>query len=171
MFLRKSLPAVMIFALGSGAVAFAQQPQNPTSDGNRRPDHDGTSQSEGNRHGRRGRHTGGEFRGMRELNLTEAQSQQQRAIAQRYLETIKSRREELFKLREKRMQGTFTADDEARAKALRQEIHKAMQGMHSEIEEILTPDQRTKLEQIRAEGKTRQDEMRKRHEEHGDSIP
>lgn len=165
MFLRKSLPAVMIFAVGSGAVAFAQQPQNPLSDGTPRPDHDRMGQSEGHRHGWMGRHRDGEFSGMSELNLTEAQSQQQRAIAQRHLETIKSQREELFKLREKRVQGTFTADDEARARALRQEIHNSMQGMHSEIEGILTPEQRAKLEQIRAEQKTRHDEMRKRQEE------
>lgn len=160
MFLRKSLPAVMTFILGSGAVAFAQQPQNPAPDGSRRPDRMG--QSEGHRRGGMGRHRGGELRGLRELNLTEDQSQQQRAITQRHLETIKSQREELFKLREKRTQGTFTADDEARARALRQEIHNSMQAMHSEIEGILTPEQRTKLEQIRAEQKTRHDEMRKR---------
>src|SRR6266536_4328603 len=172
MFLRKSLPAAMIFILGSGAIAFAQQPQNPAPDGSRRHDrHDRMGQSEGDRPGGMGRHGGDEFRGMRELNLTEDQRQQQRAIAQRHLETTKSQREELFKLREKRTQGTFTANDELRAKALRQELQSSMQNMHSEIEAILTPEQRTKLEKIRAEQKTRRDEMRKRHQEPGDDTP
>jgi len=172
MFLRKGLPTVMMFILGLSAVAFAQQPQNPAPDGSSRPDqHDRMGRPEGHRRGERGRHGGGEFRGLRELNLTEDQSQQQRVITQRHLEAIKSQREELFKLREKRMQGTFTADDEARARALRQEIHNSIQAMHSEIEGILTPEQRTKLEQIRAEQKTRHDERKKRHEERGDNTP
>ncbi len=172
MFLRKLLPTVMMFILGLGAVAIAQQPQNPSPDGSRRPDgHDRMGQAEGHRRGRMGRQRGGELRGLRELNLTEAQSQQQRAITQRHLETIKLQREELFKLREKRTQGTFTADDEKRARALRQEIHNSMQAMHSEIEGILTPEQRTKLEQIRAEQKTRHDERKKRHEQGGDNTP
>lgn len=166
MFLRKILPGVMIFVLGSSAVASGQQPQNPGPDGSRRPDrHDRMGRSEGHRHGPMGHQRGGEFRGLRELNLTEDQSQQRRAITQRYLENIKSQREELFKLREKRMQGNLTAADEARARALRQEIQNSMQGMHSEIEAILTPEQRTKLKQIGAERKTRHDEMKKRQEE------
>ncbi len=53
---------------------------------------------------------------MRELNLTEEQREQSRAIMQRRLESTKSQREELFKLREKRIAGTFTAEDEAAQK-------------------------------------------------------
>ncbi len=112
-----------------------------------------------------GRRNAGERGAMNELNLTEDQRLQQRAIAERYVETIKSKREELFKLRDKRMQGTFTSDDEVRAKALRQEIDNSRQSMHTEIEGILTAEQRLKLEQIKAEHKSRHEEMRKRHQE------
>lgn len=129
---------------------------------------------EGRRHdkiGKVGRPGWGGFRGMRELNLTEAQRLQQRAIVERHLESIKAQREELFKLREKRAQGTFTTDDEARAEALRQEIHNSMQGAHSEIEGILTPEQRTKLEQFKAERKARHDEMLKRRQERRENTP
>ena len=71
---------------------------------------------------------------MRELNLSEAQREQSRAIVQRRLEGTKSQREELFRLREKRIAGTFTAEDEARARALHQEIRTSMHGMREEME-------------------------------------
>jgi protein CpxP len=102
---------------------------------------------------------------MRELNLTEDQKQQQRTIVERQLQSTKAQREELFKLREKRMDGTFTADDEARAKTLREEIHNSMQGIHNEIEATLTSEQRTKLEQIKSERKAKREEMFRRREE------
>lgn len=108
---------------------------------------------------------------MRELNLSDEQRQQQRAIVQRHVESIKVQREELFKLREKRAQGNFTAEDGARAKTLRQEIHNSMLGALTEIENILTPEQRTKLEQIKNEHKARRDETRKRHQERRESVP
>ncbi len=144
MFLRRSLVALMSLTLAWGAVASAQEPQSPAPDssspGRMRP-------REGRRHDKidkLGRHGLGKFPGMRELDLTEDQKQQQRAIVQRYLESTKAQREELFKLREKKMQGTLTADDESRAKALRQEIHNSIQGIRSEVEGILTAEQRTK---------------------------
>jgi len=121
--------------------------------------------------GRSGRHGFGKFRGLRELNLTDEQRQQQQAIVQRHLESVKAQREELFKLREKRAQGNFTAEDGARAKALRQEIHDSMQSVHTEIESILTPEQRTKLEQFKTERKARYDEVLKRRQERRENTP
>jgi Spy/CpxP family protein refolding chaperone len=95
---------------------------------------------------------------MRELNLTDEQRQQQRAIFQRHLENVKVEREELFRLGEKRAHGNLTAEDGTRAKALRQEIHNSMLRANTEIETILTPEQRTKLEQLKTERKARHDE-------------
>ena len=63
------------------------------------------------RHSGMGRH--GE---IGELNLTDEQRQQRRAIMERRLESTKVQREELFRLGEKRRAGTFTTDDEGRAK-------------------------------------------------------
>ncbi len=167
MFLSKCLPALAVMILGLSAVALAQEPaQSPT---------DQTMQAErmGRREKRRHdvfqRH--GELGLMRGLELSEAQRQQQRAIFQRHFESIKGPREELFKLREKRVAGTFTADDEARAKLLRQEIHKAMQSGRTEVEAILTTEQRTKLEQLKSERKARHDEMHQRREEQSPDGP
>lgn len=172
MFLRRILPLLISLTLAFGAIAYGQQPQTPARDGGIRGEgmrhREGLSQD---RMDRGDRHGFGKFRGMRELNLTDEQRQQQRVIAQRHLESVKAQREELFKLREKRAQGNFTAEDGARAKALRQEIHNSMQGVHTEIESILTPEQRTKLEQFKTERKARHDEMLKRRQERRENTP
>jgi Spy/CpxP family protein refolding chaperone len=171
MFLRRILPLISL-TLAFGAIAYGQQPQTPAPDSGTRAE--GMRHREGRSHesmGKGDRDGFGELRGMRELNLTDEQRQQQRAIVQRHLESVKAQREELSKLREKRAQGNFTAEDEARAKALRQEIHNSMQGVHTEIESILTPEQRTKLEQFKTERKARHDEMLKRRQERRENIP
>ena len=171
MFSRKHLLTATVLILGLLTVASAQQPQLQEP-GGRPPDQkDGRDPFGRGRHDRMGRQRGDEFRVMRELNLTEEQTQQQKAIIQRHLESIKSQREELSNLREKRMQGTLSAADETRAQALRQEIDNARQSMQSEVEAILTAEQRTKLEQIKSERRTRNYEMRKRHREPDNNLP
>lgn len=169
MFLGRSLPAVVIFLLAITAVAVGQQPQSPASEGDVRSDR----RYEGKRlrHGRMGRHGFGDFRLMSELNLSEAQKEQHRAIMQRHLDGIKSQREELSNLREKRMAATFTADDEARAKVLRDEIHVSRQAIQTEIENTLTAEQRAKLEQLKSEQKTRHEGMMKRRRERRENVP
>ncbi len=169
MFLRRSLPGAIGLLLALSTAGFAQQPQDPTPNREGRPGR--TWEGKGHRRNKMARHGFGKLSRMRELNLTEEQRQQHRAIMERHLESIKAQREELFKLREKRIAGTFTADDEARAKALRQEIHNSMQSSQTEIANILTPEQRTKLEEFKAERKARHSEMRTRRRERLNDIP
>ncbi|HKR59536.1 MAG TPA: Spy/CpxP family protein refolding chaperone [Pyrinomonadaceae bacterium] len=158
MFIRKTL--VAIFALlALSAVTYAQESQ-VEKDETTRPGRGRLR--EGRRHARMGRHR---FGGMRELNLTEEQRKQQHEILQRHLGSLKGQREELFKLREKRIAGTFPAEDESRARALRQEIHNSMQGMQTEMDGILTAEQRAKLEQLKTERKARREEMREHRRE------
>ena len=102
---------------------------------------------------------------LRELNLTEKQRQQSRAIMQRRLESTKLQREELFKLREKRIAGRFTAEDGARAKALHQEIQTTMESGRSEMEGVLTAEQKTKLEELKTERKERMEQRMKERQE------
>jgi len=174
MFLRKSLFGVVgiMLAVGMGVCAQETQTQTPSTQ-------DGTQQRErvermerrrermGNREGRGLRE--GRERGMghlmRELNLTEEQRQQSRAIMQRRLESTKLQREELFKLREKRIAGTFTPDDEARAKALHQEIRTAMEGVRNEMDGVLTAEQKTRLEGLKKERKEKMELRKKERQE------
>jgi periplasmic protein CpxP/Spy len=167
MFSRTSMPAVLSVILGVSAFAIAQRPQDPAPNREMRPE--GMRHRDGRDHDKRG---GPGHRGlMRELSLTEDQKQQQHAIVERQLQSTKAQREELFKLREKRTDGAFTADDEARAKALREEIHNSMQSIREEIAATLTPEQRTKLEQIKSERKAKREEMFRRREERLENNP
>ena len=102
---------------------------------------------------------------MRELNLTEAQREQSRVIVQRRLQNTKSQREELFRLREKRIDGTFTAEDEARAKALHQEIRTSMDGIREEMAGVLTAEQKARLEELKAQRKERMEQRKKERQE------
>ena len=170
MFLRKSIISILGFSLILASVAVAQQtqPQSSTT-----PEARMKARSE--RLARRGelgkRRAGMRHRGatgghlMRELNLSDDQRQQARAIMQRRLAGTKSQREELFSLREKRIAGTFTADDQARAKALRQEMRAAMEGSRAEMERLLTAEQKAKLEQLKQARKSRMEERKKRRQE------
>src|SRR5258706_11826020 len=102
-----------MLAVGMGVCAQETQTQTPsTQDGTRQRERvermEKRRERMENREGRGLRE--GRERGMghlmRELNLTEEQRQQSRAIMQRRLESTKLQREELFKLREKRIAGT-----------------------------------------------------------------
>jgi protein CpxP len=185
MFLRESLLGVMgiILAFGVGAFAtFAQEPQSqtvPRPDGTLGRDRIERMEGHRERQERRGGIEGHKGRGrrggmghlMRELNLTEEQRNQSRAIMQRRLEGTKLQREELLKLREKRIAGTFTAEDEARAKALHQEIRTAMAGIRVEMAGVLTAEQKAKLEELKTERKEKIEQRMKDRQERLNKQP
>ena len=176
MLLRKSLFGIPGLVLACGMVAFAQepQPQAPsTQDDSFRQERADRKERRrerlGDREGigREGRRGNGISHLTRELNLTEEQRQQHRAIVQRRLESTRTQREELFKLREKRMAGTFTPEDGARAKALHQEIRSAMDGVNTEMAGVLTAEQKARLEQLKQE---RREKMEQRKKERQDRL-
>lgn len=100
--------------------------------------------------------------GLRDLNLTEAQQQQARAIFERFGESVRPQREALQQLRTQAEQGASAEDIAGRAKQLRGEIREAMKGARSELVNILTPEQRAKFEQAQQERKARHEERRGR---------
>jgi Spy/CpxP family protein refolding chaperone len=101
---------------------------------------------------------------LRELNLTDAQKEQVRAIFDRFAASVRPQREQLMQLREQKKAGNAPADAEERAKALRSQIHDAEKAAHAELLTILTPEQRARLDEMEKERKARRDEMRKRRE-------
>jgi Spy/CpxP family protein refolding chaperone len=183
MFLRKSLFGILGIILACGIVAFAQEPQPQipsTQDDSFRKERIERMERHRERMGRRegmprpdgmGRRGGGMGHLMRELNLTEEQRQQSRAIMQRRLESTKTQREELFKLRENRIAGTFTAENEARAKALHQEIRTAMEGVRTEMAGVLTAEQKAKFEQLKKERKEKFEQRMKERQERLNQPP
>jgi periplasmic protein CpxP/Spy len=177
MFSRKSLFGAFGVIMAFGMVVFAQQPSTKTGtapEGTLR--REGTQRLERHRD-RLGRHKGLGRRGggmghlLRELNLTDEQRQQSRAIMQRRLGSTKPLREELFQLREKRIAGTFTAEDGARAKALHQELRSSMEGVRTEMEGVLTAEQKARLEELKKERKEKMDQRTKEREDFFNNNP
>jgi Spy/CpxP family protein refolding chaperone len=173
MSLRKGLVAVVgiVLACGMGAAAATTRDQSQTDPGQdetlrkeriermqeRREPREQRQGIAGHRemarHGEMGRR-------MRELNLTEQQLEQRRAIMERRVESTKVQREELFRLGEKRRAGTLTAEDEARAKTLHQELRSSMESVRSEMDAVLTSEQKAKLEQLENERKQDREQRR-----------
>ncbi len=153
----------LMMAVACVGVAYGQEPGRAEQD---------SASGRMQREGRRGLRRGGRDHGMmgmrrtlRELNLTEAQRQQTRAIMERFVETTKPQREALMQLREQREQGAVDGQAAERAQQLRGEIRAAMKSAHAEVLGILTPEQRTQLEQIQQERKARHKERRKQYDE------
>ena len=97
---------------------------------------------------RRGGMRGGMARGFRQLNLTDQQRQQMRSIAQTQLQSTRALRQELRQLMGKHRTGTLTPQEESRARQLRQQLMQSRQGVRTQMLAVLTPDQKTQLEQM-----------------------
>ena len=85
--------------------------------------------------------------GLRQLNLTDQQRQQMRSIAQTQMQSMQAQRQELRQLMQKRRTATWTTQDETRAKELRQQLMQARQGVRTQMLGVLTPEQKTQMEQ------------------------
>jgi Spy/CpxP family protein refolding chaperone len=87
-------------------------------------------------------------RGLRELNLTDQQKEQARAIRRANFESNKAQREELVQLREKFRAGTLSDADKARAKELREQLRQSRQNARTQMAGLLTTEQRTRLDEM-----------------------
>jgi Spy/CpxP family protein refolding chaperone len=142
----------------TSAISYGQQPAPFPQDNAQQP------QGRERRGGRRGmgkRGHGGVGRLMSQLNLTEAQQQQLRAIEERFKASTQTQREEIRRLHES-AQGEPSAETIARIQALRAELGEARRGQHQEMLNVLTEAQRTQLEQLVKERKAWRGEGRGR---------
>lgn len=145
---------VLALLTAFGAIVQAQQPATQTPAA-QTPESRGRMGRGAGRDFRRGPGGGGGFGhgALRELNLSDAQKQQVRAIIEQDFQSSKAVREELRQLGEKRGQGTLTADDQARARTLHEQMRAAMKDRETKIAAVLTAEQKTKLEGLRKERK------------------
>lgn len=167
-----------LFSILLAAGLFASAPAHASAQGDRPapPDstQDGVRQrgertTRGDGKGRRRaarRHRMG-LRGLRrQLDLTDAQREQLRALRQNVRGTNEDERAELRELRRLRRQGgTLTPEQQARGQALREQLHAAGEARRQEFLSVLTPEQRAQLERQRNEMRERREERRKRREE------
>ena len=149
-----SLGLVLTFS----AATLAQQQQQPAQQDGTQKQWEGRGRHRGM--GKRGH--GGAMRLFSKLNLSDAQQQQLRAIEERYEANIRPQREEMRRLHENNNQGELSPDAQARAQQLRTEMRQGMKGMREEMLAVLTPEQRTQLEQLMKERKARHEERRGR---------
>jgi len=144
--------AGLALALVTAAAAGAQTqgPQSPTQ--NPMPGAD-TQRRFGRDNERRGMGRFGRapLAGLRELNLSDEQQKQVRAIMERNLNNTKTLREELRTLGQKRFEGTLTPEEQARAKDLHQQMAQSMKSAMTEVQGILTAEQKAKLEEFHQE--------------------
>ena len=161
----KTAALAALFALASAAGLAQTTPPAPQGQSQTQPPFGRRMGRMGGRHGDRKALRGGRMghRAMRGLNLTDAQRQQMRDIEQRYAQNFRPGREELRKLMEARRSGTpLTAEQQARAKQLREEMRANAERMRAEIQNILTPEQRQQMQQRRDEMNQRGKQFKQR---------
>lgn len=140
---RLGIAGVILGLLMFGASALAQQTQQNSNTA--APEQRGAQMR---RMMMRRRAMRGEMRGFRQLNLTDQQRQQMRSIMQAQGQGSQAQRQEMRQLMEKRRAGTLTAQDETRAKELRQQLMQSRQGVRTQMMNILTADQKAKMEEM-----------------------
>jgi len=86
--------------------------------------------------------------GFRQLDLSDQQKQQMRSIRQTQFQGTQAQRQEIRQLMQKRRAGTLTAQDETRAKELRQQLMQSRQGVRTQMMNVLTADQKVKMEEM-----------------------
>lgn len=111
-----------------------------------------------------GRHM---MRGLHGLDLTDAQKEQVRGIMESKRAGFEQTREQLRPLHEAKRNGTITAEQQTQLDTLRTQMRQDGEATHQQILGILTPEQRTKLEERKAEMQKRREEFKERRRERG----
>ena len=139
--------SILLLSLGvCSATALAQQQQQPNNPALSTPGAQGGLSA---RRGMRRRARRERLRALEQINLSDAQRQQLRTIMQTQAQTNKPQRDELRQLMQQWRAGTITPEGQARAKALRGQLLESRMGVHSQIMGVLTPEQKTKLQELR----------------------
>lgn len=115
----------------------------------------------GKRDGNGGGKHGGDramMRGLRQLNLTDTQKEQTRSIFENYKTSTQTQREEMRGLAMKKRDGIISAEEKARMKELKVQMKASGEQMNNALLVVLTPEQRTQLDQMK-------EQMRKTREE------
>jgi Spy/CpxP family protein refolding chaperone len=114
-----------------------------------------------------GRHGGpggprGILRGLHSVDLTEAQRTQIKGIMDSKRESFRQVHEQMRDLGRAKHDGTMTPEQETQFKTLRDQIKANADATRQEVLNVLTTEQRTKLEQFEQEMKQRREERRQR---------
>ena len=146
LFSKKLIIAGLILGLASfEAIALAQQPQtNSPATGVQQQPRDGMRRRAMRRRARMGK-----LRGLRQLDLTDQQRQQARAIIQINRKNTEAQRQELRQLTQQWRAGTLTPAGMERAKVLRAQLVESRNGVRTQLNGILTVEQKAKFEEMK----------------------
>ena len=156
----------LAFAVGAfGTFATAQDKTTAPDDSMRNQE---KSERRGERGGfgrerRDGKHGGGDrmmMHALGKLNLTDAQKEQTRVLFENFNTANQPQMEEMRDLGMKKRDGVIDAEEQTRLKELRTQMKSANDQLHTSIQAILTPEQRTQLEKLKAEKKQEMTERR-----------
>jgi Spy/CpxP family protein refolding chaperone len=110
--------------------------------------------------GERGGKFGG-MRGLRGIELTDAQKEQIRSIMETNRTANQASHEEFRTLMQaRRSGGTLTDEQKQRMQTLRAQMRQNAEAMHAQIQAVLTPEQRTQIEQRRQEMQKKREQRR-----------
>lgn len=156
---------VLILGLAASTVVFAQQP--PRGEGNApQADREGRGKGFGMK---RGRGFGGRGHGRRifaQLDLTDAQKEQLRTLREAQRQRNQPQREEMRGIFAAAQQsGQMTEQQRERLRQLHEEMRASNEAARAGMLNILTPEQRAKLEQLRQEREQRREQFRQRREQ------
>ncbi len=113
----------------------------------------------GGKRGGFGRHA------LRGINLTDAQKEQMRTIMESNRAANQAAHEEFRTLRQAKRAGTLDATQQARFETLKAQMKQNAEATKTQIESILTAEQRTQLEQQKEEMRKRREERREQRRE------
>lgn len=163
--------ALVSFSAFASAQDNTQQPQDSTQRQERREHRVGFGKHDGEG---RGEHRGGKMgmRGLRELNLTDAQKQQVRELMEANRGKGNAQDfQEMRQLSQARRDGTITDDQKQRLQTLREQKRQSMEQTQQQILAILTTEQRAQLEQLKEEKRGQMKERRqmRRNQQNSDT--
>ncbi|MDQ3750673.1 MAG: Spy/CpxP family protein refolding chaperone [Acidobacteriota bacterium] len=124
------------------------------------------------RKGMRGGKHGGDrmlMRSLERLNLSDAQKEQTRVIFENFKTSTQTQREEMRGLAMKKRDGIITTEESARFKEIKTQLKASGEQMRNSVLAILTPEQRTQLDQIKEEMK--QKRMERHQNQQNQSLP
>jgi protein CpxP len=108
-----------------------------------------------------GKHRGSKMRGLEQLSLTDAQKTQIKNLMESSRTANQGAFQEMRDLKMKKRDGVITTEEQARMQQLKTQLKASAEQTHSSILAVLTPEQRTQLEQIKEQHK----QQRKEHRE------
>jgi Spy/CpxP family protein refolding chaperone len=152
----KALIISTVAAIAFSSFAYAQDAKPiDNQDSNAQEKSLGKREQKHRRHGKNS-----VMRGLKELNLSDAQKEQVKLLKERNKSQFQPQREEIKTLASKKHDGIITADEENRLKELKGQMKANGQKSREEMMTILTPEQKSRFDQKRNEMRGKMKERR-----------